>query len=357
MSADGHIDTLALKRAIAIEDVVQSYGIALRPQGRSLVGLCPFHPDRRTPNLCVFPADDQDPGHFRCFACGRSGDAIQFVRLMDGLDFRTACERLQRQPACAGMVRPTASAPRHRPWRRWDRLSPDEQRVMNRVAEHSRWRFWQDEAARAYARERAIPEAVLRTCGVGYADGRSLLRVLSGPERDLAEQLGLLRRREDGSLREALAGRVVVPEVRAGNVIWCIGRALWPDARRRYLALAGERPVLGLERVAGRSEVFVTEGVFDWLTAVAWDLPACAVCGTSIPAERLGFLASAERITGVFDGDAAGRAADAAFAATFGPRWRSVSLPDGLDLNDLGRRPRGRETFFRRLAACRAPHA
>ena len=46
----------------------------------------------------------------------------------------------------------------------------------------------------------------------------------------------------------------------------------------------------------------------------------------------------------------------AAFAALFGSRWRSVPLPDGLDVNDLGCRPGGREIFLRRLAACRTAH-
>jgi DNA primase len=86
---------------------------------------------------------------------------------------------------------------------------------------------------------------------------------------------------------------------------------------------------------------------------VSWRLAACSPCGTHLPAERLGFLARAERVYGVFDGDEAGRAAAARFADRLGARWRPLRLPEGQDLNDLGRRSDGRAEFFRLLAAVR----
>ena len=52
----GRIDMAVLKQAHSIEDVVAGYGIALRPRGKGLVGLCPFHDDREHPNLHVYPA-------------------------------------------------------------------------------------------------------------------------------------------------------------------------------------------------------------------------------------------------------------------------------------------------------------
>ena len=54
-----------------------------------------------------------------------------------------------------------------------------------------------------------------------------------------------------------------------------------------------------------------------------------------LPAGRLGFLARAETVWGVLDGDAAGRAAAERFGAQIGGRWRTLRLPDGCDLNDL----------------------
>jgi DNA primase len=173
-----------------------------------------------------------------------------------------------------------------------------------------------------------------------------------------AQELGLLRKpgRGDGGrpLAEFLAGRIVVPELRAAQCIWFIGRDLREDTHHpKYLALAGERPILGLERAIGRRVVFLVEGVFDYLTAVSWKLPAFSPCGTHLSPERLDFLTRAEVIYGVLDGDAAGQEAAARFGRVLGPRFCPIQLPDGCDLNDLARRPGGRPEFFRLLVRSR----
>ena len=216
--------------------------------------------------------------------------------------------------------------------------------------------LWREPRVLAYLRERGIPDWVIRECALGYSDGHSLetyLRRRSGVRT--AQELGLLRKpgASDGArpLSEHLAGRIVVPELRGGQCIWLIGRTLEDGADRpKYLALSGERPVLGLERAAGRRSVFLVEGVFDYLTAVGWKLPAVSPCGTHLPAERLGFLARAEVIHGVLDGDDAGKEAAGRFRDQIGSRFRPLHLPEGCDLNDLARRPDGRAQFFRLLA-------
>ena len=52
--------------------------------------LCPFHSDHH-PSLSV----NVESGGFYCFACGaKGGDLLAFVRLRDGVDFKTAAQRL-----------------------------------------------------------------------------------------------------------------------------------------------------------------------------------------------------------------------------------------------------------------------
>jgi DNA primase len=219
--------------------------------------------------------------------------------------------------------------------------------------------LWREPKALTYLRERSIPDWVTRTCGLGYADGRTLetyLRRRTGLRT--AQELGLLgkpSRADDARpVREFLAGRIVVPELRGGQCIWFVGRTLDDtSARSKYLGLPGERLVLGFERAAGRREVFLCEGVFDYLTAVAWRLAAFSPCGTSLPAERLGFLARARIVYGVLDADDSGRRAAERFGAQLGERFQPLRLPDGCDLNDLAQRPDGRATFFRLLAGVR----
>ena len=347
-----HYDVATLRRAHPVEQVVRGYGIVLRREGRRLVGRCPFHADGAHPNLHVYP----DTASWYCYACHAGGDVIDFVRRREQLGFREACARLAGTPPSAGLPSAVRSARRER---RWDRLTLEEQVVMNTACALYQHALWHEPRALTYLRERGLPDWLIRQCALGYADGHRLeayLRRRSGLRT--AQELGLLGRPERGRgarpLREFLAGRVVVPELRGGQCVWFIGRSLDDDPRRpRYLGLPGERPVLGYERVAGRQEAFLVEGVFDYLTAVAWHLPACSPCGTALPAERLGFLARARVVYGVLDADDAGRAAAERFAAQLGARFRPLRLPDGRDLNDLGRRGDGRDTFFRLLNEAR----
>ncbi len=219
--------------------------------------------------------------------------------------------------------------------------------------------LWREPRALGYLRERGIPDSIIRRCSLGYADGHSLeayLRRRSGLPS--AQELGLLRQSGHGDdgrpLAEFLADRIVVPEIRTGQCLWFIGRDLRDDAQRpKYLALGGERPVLGLERAIGRRAVFLVEGVFDYLTAVSWKLPAFSPCGTYLPPDRLGFLARAEVIYGVLDGDEAGQEAAQRFGRTLGPRFCPLRLPDGCDFNDLACQPHGRQQFFQLLATSR----
>ena len=103
----------------------------------------------------------------------------------------------------------------------------------------------------------------------------------------------------------------------------------------------------------GRDAVLACEGVFDWLAALALGLPAWCACGTHVPAAGLGFLARASRVYGVFDGDAAGRAASARLGLALGERYHALALPDGLDLSALLREPGGAAHFSALLAEAR----
>ncbi len=356
-------DIEEVKRHNRVEEVIPEYGVVLRLEGRNFKGLCPFHLDREHPNLLVRP----DKQTFRCWACKAWGDVIAFVQRKESVTFGDAVERLRaRRPAAApprspdrlGVGAPPLVPRSEQPVKRqWDRLAFDEQLVMNTARLVYERALWANPRALGYVRERGLPDWLIRHCGLGYSDGHSLEVCLRrGSGLRVAERLGLLRLGRQGTgCRELLAGRVVVPELRGGLCIWFIGRGL--DDREdgpKYLALPGERPVLGLERSIGRREAFLCEGVFDYLTAVSWRLAACSFCGTSLPDDRLGFLAAARTIYGLFDGDTAGRAAGDRAGQQLGQRFRPVSLPEGSDLNDLGRRPDGRALFFERLAAVRA---
>ena len=60
--------------------------------GTRLKGLCPFH-NEKTPSFHV----DTDKGFYKCFGCGKAGDAITFVRETEQLNFSEAVEALGKR--------------------------------------------------------------------------------------------------------------------------------------------------------------------------------------------------------------------------------------------------------------------
>jgi len=349
-------DVAELKRLNPLADVVTELGVTLRRCGRSLVGLCPFHDDRNDPNFNVYPDDD----HWHCYACNQRGDVFDFLERKVDLRFKPACEWLtERAGSGRGPIVPPSTKP-PRPLHRWDSLTPEQQTILNFAWATYRNGLWANARVLNYVRGRGIPDWLIEGGGLGYSDGHSLEGVLrKGGHLCPAEEMGLFWRieRRDGSnpFREHLRNRIIVPELRKGQAIWFIGRRVpRPDGTARedlkYLSLRGERPLLGQERAAGQRELILCEGVFDYLSAVSWGLPAVALCGTSFPANRLGALDAAEAIYGVFDPDAGGQQASQYFAELLGPRFHPVRLPDALDLNDLACTAGGRAQFFESLA-------
>jgi DNA primase len=83
----GRIATV--KEAVPIAELVSQY-VALKPSGRALRGICPFHEDHY-PSLMVYP----EAGTFRCYGCGRHGDVITFVITIEHLPFFRALDRLE----------------------------------------------------------------------------------------------------------------------------------------------------------------------------------------------------------------------------------------------------------------------
>lgn len=73
-----------IQRARTRMDVIAG-DVALRPKGRELHGLCPFH-NEKTASFYLVPAK----GFFHCFGCGAHGDAIGFVMRYRNLDFPDA---------------------------------------------------------------------------------------------------------------------------------------------------------------------------------------------------------------------------------------------------------------------------
>lgn len=80
-----------IKARLAVEDVVGQY-IELKRTGRTLKGRSPWGVDK-TPSFMVSP----EKGIWHDFSANRGGDIFSFIMVVEGVDFKTALEKLAQQ--------------------------------------------------------------------------------------------------------------------------------------------------------------------------------------------------------------------------------------------------------------------
>ena len=340
------IDVRACKRAHPLADVAGRYGVQLRPSGRALLGRCPFHSDHGRPNFHVYPAPDAADDSFFCYRCPVGGDVIRFVELIERVSFRDAVARLTDDSA------QPPRQPRNCPGRGWfngRQAGPLERACLAAAVELYANRLASDLNAQRYLDSRGISRDTAGGCRLGYAAGDELVAYLRWRRLPVyaARHAGLLT----VSGHELLAGRIVVPEIRAGQPVWLIGRAIpgglaEPDADApKYLGLPGRRPLLGWETAVSSEAPLVVEGPFDWLVLRQWDVPALALCGTYVSRRALRALTRFPRLRVLLDADQPGRDAARRLREGIGERVTVLDLPGAKDVAELATRPNGRDVL------------
>ena len=329
------VDIPALKRRHPLGDVVEASGVKLVGRGRVRQGVCPFHEE--TAGSFTVYADSQ---RWYCFGCGLGGDVLDFIQRLDGVDLPEAIRRLQgggdwHRPV--GPVEPAAPTPAE--------VVRDPQLLTAGM------RFYATQLRRSataldYLASRGIDLASAGRLGLGFSTGHGLREHL----RSLRFDDGRL---QSASLftdrRERFTRMIIVPEVIAGRAHWLSGRSIQPDAKQRFTALPGPKPVLGLGRLPRPSPwIVVTEGLFDWLTLASWDIPAVAALGTQGLDKVAAALRGQPRIFLAFDSDDPGQAAAIRLRELLGAhRSRVVELPHNFnDVADLATHPGGRAVFL-----------
>jgi len=336
----------------AATDMVALVGeqTALKKVGRRYVGLCPFHSEKSA----SFSVNAEE-GLYYCFGCQASGDAISFVRAVEGCDFVEAVERLAARAGLA--IRSDddlgTSAQHGRRKRLYDAL---EAAV---VFYHERLLTSPDAgAARQYLRARGYDGSVVRQFRLGYSPAGydQLVRALGLPIGVLVEA-GLAFEGQ-GRARDAFRERVIFPIFDpGGRAIALGGRVLPPELRTsdrdpgpKYRN-SPESPVYQKRRtlyglnwakqdMVRAGEAVVCEGYTDVIGFFRAGVPrAVATCGTSLTEEHLRLLANfASKIVLAFDADRAGQ--NAAARLYEWERQHSVelavaTLPRGSDPAEL----------------------
>lgn len=330
-----------VRRRTDLERLV-GHRVRLARRGRAAWGLCPFHPEKS-------PSFKVEGPRFHCFGCGADGDAIEWVRRTEGLDFADAVRRL------AGELGVQVPERRETPE---DRARRDRRRqllTVNRFAANFYARCLERyEPARRYLTEtRGLTEDTIRAWGVGWAPAgyRTLTELLNrkGLGAELGVEAGLLKHRDDDPRPfDRLRGRVVFPIETAAGVVAFGGReAEWVSRKGpKYLNTAGS-PIYekgavlyglpqALPEIRRTQRAVLVEGYFDVLALhQAGVAEAVAGCGTAFTSAQARALRQvAEEVVTVYDGDPAGLEASHRAALVMlaeGLRVRVVALGRGQD--------------------------
>ena len=338
------IDLASLKQRNPLGQIVETFGVLLRGQGRVRQGVCPFHEESEG-SFTVYG----DTERWYCFGCGEGGDVLDFVRRVESLSLPQAIRRLDSGAGASGPSAAVAHPYTASPRRSAAPCSPPDPAVLAAAVRYYAGRLRRDAGAQAYLRSRGISPSAASCLGLGYAPEGGLSAALTAqgfsPER--LRRSGLF-----AGERERFAGMIVVPDVDAGGrARWLVGRAVDPERTPRFQALPGPKPVLGLGRLgAAPPWVVLTEGVFDWLTLAQRGIPSCAALGTQGSERIAGALRGCRRVFLAFDADDAGRAATERLSALLGRRAAVITLPCGsADVAELASSPHGAATFLRLL--------
>lgn len=335
-------DIARVRDATNLDDLIGSH-LQLRRVGRRSVGLCPFH-NEKTPSFSV----NAESGFYKCFGCGKSGDAITFVREILHLDFVAAVEYLAGR--CGITLRYTNEYEGASRSRRKDLTDAVE---AARDWYHKRLLSSEDASqARAYLRRRGFDGQTVRDYNIGWApdDWDQLYKNLGVDQKTFLEAgLGFVNRAN--RVQDHFRARILFPIEDVNGASVGFGARILPDAEGpKYKnsfdskIYAKSRLLYGLynakEHIVQLDESIVCEGYTD---VIGFDRigikHAVATCGTSLTEDHIKMLKRfGRRIVLAFDADAAGQAA----AARIYEWERSLEvdvavakLPDGVDPADL----------------------
>lgn len=339
-------DVAQVREATDIVGLI-SERLALKRVGRRFIGLCPFHAEK-SPSFSVNP----ELGLYFCFGCQESGDAITFVRKLDGLDFPEAVERLAHR---AGITLRYDSKAVGQDRQRKTRLVE----AVGAAVDFYHAILMEQPAggrARGYLRSRGFDGDAARQFVLGWSpDGfDTLSRHLYDLKfsREDIEAAGLAFVNRSNRLQDSFRSRLMFPIYdRAGAPVGFGGRSLTPDGPKykntaESVLYHKSRLLYGLNwakaEVGARDEVVICEGYTDVMGFALAGIPnAVATCGTALTEQHVQLLKSfTRRMVLAYDADNAGQSAAEKWyqwEQRFDIEVKVAALPPGRDPGDLWR--------------------
>jgi DNA primase catalytic core len=342
-----------IKDAAQIVEIVGDF-VKLSRKGVNYTGCCPFHTEK-TPSFMVNPAR----GNFKCFGCGKSGDAIEFLREHEAMSFSEALTYIAKKSNIA-IQQDGDAAEYSETEKRRDGIYA----VLKWATTYFSANLAKNKIAKDYLKQREIDQAT-DLFSLGWADsGNALLHAAhqAGYSNDVLLAAGLVKVNEDGHYYDAFQKRITFPFFdRSGRVIGFTARLLTNEKDKpKYLHTAEtelfkkSKFLYGLfhskRDIMKENECLLVEGQTD---LISWHLAGVknvvAGSGTALSEDQVKMIHSLTHcLTIVYDGDPAGIHASVSnikVPLQLGMDVYLVVLPEGEDPDSYVRKY-GAETLL-----------
>jgi DNA primase len=231
------IDQLTVDRIVAAADVVEVVKdyVSLKKRGVNYTGLCPFH-NEKTPSFSVSPSK----GIFKCFGCGKGGNAVNFIMEHEQMNYIEALKFLAKRYNIEVEEKELSTEEIKQRTER-DSLMVVTAWAQNYFTDILHKHSEGKSVGLSYFRERGFREDIIEKFQLGYSleqrDAFTQAAIRGGYRQEYLVKTGLSIAREDGSAFDRFYGRVLFPiHSMSGRVIAFGGRIMKSDAKTaKYL--------------------------------------------------------------------------------------------------------------------------
>ncbi len=338
--------------AAQIQDVVSDY-VTLKKRGVNLLGLCPFHGEK-TPSFIVSPGK----GIFKCFGCGKGGNAVHFIMGHEQISYYEALKFLAKKYNIEVKER---------------ELSPEEMTVRNDresmflVNEFAQKHFSHTlhhhidgkAIGLSYFRERGFRDDIVQKFQLGYSldvrDAFTQSALKAGYNKEFLVKTGLTFEGENNYVADRFRGRVMFPvHSLSGKVVAFGGRILKKDDKTAKYVNSPESEIyhksnelygiyFAKQAIVKQDRCYLVEGYTDVISMHQSGIEnVVSSSGTSLTPGQIRLIHRfTENVTVIYDGDAAGIKASIRgidLLLEEGLNIKVLLLPDGDDPDSFARK-------------------
>lgn len=356
------IDRATVDRIYASANIVEviSDFISLTKKGTNYQACCPFHGEK-TPSFVVSPSK----GIYKCFGCGKGGNAISFVMEHESMTYVEALKFIARKYGIEVVEKEENE----------EQLAARNDRENMMLVTAYADEYFQDKLLKSteglnvglsYFRERGFNDITVNTFSLGYCPSSGDLFSRGALEAGYKEQYlvstGLTIKRESGGYYDRFAGRVIFPiHSISGRVIGFGGRILTSDKKKAKYLNSPESEIYhktyslygiyqAKRAISNLNKCILVEGYTDVISMHQNGIEnVVASSGTSLTAEQVVLIRRfTNNVTIIYDGDSAGIKASLRginLILKEGLNVRIVPLPEGEDPDSFARSHSAADTY------------